>query len=175
MSTSQRMDTFGGGDTTWDDYGSYAGKIERNTYKLIEKKYILAVIHEEKNKWPIHPEDFGEVAVPYCPGGNFEKVLVYVVDAISKDPDYCYSKSRWYIDVNHWQIVYNDMFDRKGKLWKCIHQRLYICNEIRYSHTFEEIDMQAKHASIWEVYGYSENDNPKTIQFSVDALRTNVR
>ena len=177
MSTSQRGDTFGGGDTTWDDYGAYAGKTERNTYKLLAKKEVLLVLHEEKDVWPEHPEDKDEkgLAPPMCPGGNFEKREMYVIEAVSKDPNYVYSKWIWYIDPATGEIIYSEMFDRKGKLWKCIHQRHYMYGDVHYCHTFEEIDMQAKHATIWEVYGYTQDNNPSLNDFSLSGLRSNAR
>jgi hypothetical protein len=49
-----------------------------------------------------------------------ERRKVWVVEQTPKDPSYCYSKRIYYFDPESWYIVFSRMYDRAGKLWKCI-------------------------------------------------------
>src|SRR5262249_16811302 len=49
---------------------------------------------------------------------NWEKRKVYVVEGISKLPQYAYSKRVLFIDKESWGIPFSDIYDRSGELWK---------------------------------------------------------
>ena len=50
--------------------------------------------------------------------GEWEKRKVFVVEGVSKLPQYAYSKRVLYIDKEIYEIPYSDMYDRAGQLWK---------------------------------------------------------
>ena len=43
---------------------------------------------------------------------------MYVIEGISKLPQYAYSKRVLLIDKETWVIPYSDIYDRSGELWK---------------------------------------------------------
>ena len=168
MSTAQRGDTFGGSDTTWDDYHQYSGKIERNTYKMVGKQEILHLMHAEEGKLP-------DMQGIFCQGGNYEKVPVYVIESTSKDPNYVYSKRRWYVNPMTWNILYQDIYDRQGRLWKSISERMVINGDYFYNNCFEVIDYQTKHATFWCCPGYQKDLNQPQSDYTIKALKAFAR
>ena len=82
-------------------------------WKYLGEREILAVRHAEHFpvKWADPPADwaFDEV---------WEKRKFYVVEGISKLPQYAFSKRVLFIDKEAWGIPYSDMYDRSGELWK---------------------------------------------------------
>ncbi len=113
LSSSQRSDALFGQDTDVDSYGGYAGQIPWSDWKFLGEKEILA---------PFHSEAF---PVKYCDGGgdfifcdSWEKRKVYVVEGVSKLPQYAYGKRLLFVDKETFLIAYSDIFDRSGQLWK---------------------------------------------------------
>jgi hypothetical protein len=43
---------------------------------------------------------------------------VWVVEGVSKQPQYAYSKRILYVDKEAWVVLYSDIYDRAGNLWK---------------------------------------------------------
>jgi hypothetical protein len=112
ISMAQRTETDGGQDLCRDDNFGWDGAILRNEYKLLGRKEILVSRHQEK--YPLlHTEGdcLGD-------GAQKERINVWVVEALNKDPGYIYKPNIWYIDPELWQIVYIDRYDKYGKLWK---------------------------------------------------------
>ena len=69
-----------------------------------------------------HSEQF---PVKYCPGGGdfifcdtWEKRKVWVIEGVSKLPQYAYGKRVLFIDQDTYLVAYSDIFDRSGSLWK---------------------------------------------------------
>ncbi|MGD9763156.1 MAG: DUF1329 domain-containing protein [Candidatus Binatia bacterium] len=113
LSTAQRSDALFGQDTDVDSYGGYAGQIPWFTWKFLGDKKILATFHAEK------------FPVEYCPGGadfvycdNWEMRDVWVLEGVSKSPQYAYGKRVLYIDKETYYIAYSDIYDKAGQLWK---------------------------------------------------------
>ncbi|HVN83456.1 MAG TPA: DUF1329 domain-containing protein [Candidatus Binatia bacterium] len=113
MSTSQRSDSLFGQDTDQDSYWGFSGHIAWSEWKLLGVKEVLGVVH--RANYP--PQR--------CPGGadfiycdNWEKRQVYVIEGISKMPQYAYSKRILYIDKEAWVVLYSDIYDKRGELWK---------------------------------------------------------
>jgi hypothetical protein len=48
----------------------------------------------------------------------WEKRKVYVVEGVSKLPQYAYSKRVLFIDKEAWIMPFTDIYDRSGELWK---------------------------------------------------------
>jgi hypothetical protein len=113
LSSAQRSDALFGQDTDADSFFGYAGQIAWMDWKLLAVKDMLGAVHTEN--WPLKR----------CPGGAdfsycdvWEKRPVYVVEGVSKLPQYAYSKRVLYIDRQGWVTLYSDMYDRAGELWK---------------------------------------------------------
>jgi len=113
ISVSQRTDTIDGSDMIYDDLFGWDGHIQRNTYKLIGKKEMLCSRHTDNNK-------FQRVPGQGMPNNVMrERIETYVVEVISKDPNYIYSKRIWYIDPETYLLVWTELFDDLGRPWKC--------------------------------------------------------
>ena len=113
LSSAQRSDALFGQDTDADSFFGYAGHIAWMDWKLLAVKEVLGPMHTEN--WPLKR----------CPGGGdfsycdvWEKRPVYVIEGVSKLPQYAYSKRVLYIDRQAWVTLYSDMYDRAGELWK---------------------------------------------------------
>jgi hypothetical protein len=112
LSTAQRSDALFGQDTDVDSYGGYAGQIAWMEWKYLGEKEILATAHAEHV-----PVKWNE-KVDWTFDEGWEKRKVYVVEGISKLPQYAFSKRVLFIDKEAWGIPYSDMYDRGGELWK---------------------------------------------------------
>lgn len=112
ISTAQRSDTFGGTDYTWDDARGLSGKVAGYNWTLIGKKKMFVQYHALTNR----PKIIGKTPNP--DDLRYELREVYVVDGVNKDKDYSYGKVRFYVDPDSWAICANDIYDRRGRLWK---------------------------------------------------------
>ena len=112
LSTAQRSDALFGQDTDVDSYCGYAGQIAWMDWKYLGEKEILGVVHAEH--FPVKWHD----KVDWAFDDKWEKRKVYVVEGISKLPQYAYSKRVLFIDKESCGIPYSDIYDRSGELWK---------------------------------------------------------
>jgi hypothetical protein len=112
LSTAQRSDALFGQDTDVDSYYGYAGHIAWMDWKYLGEKEIIGVTHAEH-----FPVKWNE-KVDWAFDDVWEKRKVYVIEGISKLPQYAYSKRVLFIDKETWGIPYSDIYDRSGELWK---------------------------------------------------------
>jgi hypothetical protein len=112
VDTTQRQDHRGGSDTCPDDFNAFQARIARFTYELIDKKELLCgrrVSHKEL----VHVE--GRLMWQNMAR---ERIKTFVVKAISKDPQYLYSRQIFYIDPEYWNIQMTEKYDKQNQLWK---------------------------------------------------------
>jgi hypothetical protein len=112
LSTAQRSDALFGQDTDVDSYDGYAGQISWMDWKLLGEKEMIGVMHAHNFpvKWA-HPTDWAF-------DDTWEKRKVWVVEGVSKLPQYAYSKRVIYMDKETLGVIYSDIYDRSGELWK---------------------------------------------------------
>jgi hypothetical protein len=112
LSTAQRSDALFGQDTDVDSYDGYAGQIAWMDWKFLGEKEMLGVMHAQNSpvKWAT-PADWAF-------DDTWEKRNVWVVEGISKLPQYAYSKRVIFIDKETLAAIYSDIYDRSGELWK---------------------------------------------------------
>jgi hypothetical protein len=112
LSTAQRSDALFGQDTDVDSYGGYAGAIAWMDWKFLGEKEILGIAHAKNYpvKW--------DAKVDWAPDEVWEKRKAYVIEGVTKLPQYAFGKRVIYIDKESWGIPYSDMYDRSGELWK---------------------------------------------------------
>ena len=116
--TSQRTDTIDGTDMVYDDHDGWYTSPIRNTYKAIGRADLLVSRHEDqKSLQRIAGQGFWN-------GVQRERVNNWVVEVVSKDKDYIYSKQIWYLDPESWQMNFKIMYNRQGELWK-IYEMFY--------------------------------------------------
>jgi hypothetical protein len=128
---------------------AYSWFVGAQTYKLLGTKEILTARHQDIDYIKQgHTEG-------YCLLSNVqrERMKMYVLEAIHKNPNYVYSKQIYYIDPETWWILYADKYDRKGNLWKIFNLPQYILTsvyngaEIGIPAVMEVIDVQRIHGT----------------------------
>jgi hypothetical protein len=112
LSTAQRSDALFGQDTDVDSYDGYAGHIAWMEWKFLGERDVIGAMHAKN-----FPVKWGE-KVDWAFDDVWEKRRVYVIEGISKLPQYAYSKRVIFIDKESWVIPFSDIYDRSGELWK---------------------------------------------------------
>jgi len=109
-----------GGLITADDILGFNGEIDRYNWALLGKKEMLIPYHNyhfdetQKNYFPILMEHHANPEFM-----RYEKHRVWIVEAnLKKQYRHSYSKRRFYIDEDSWQIVLLESYDQNGELWK---------------------------------------------------------
>ncbi len=113
LSSAQRSDALFGQDTDIDSYGGYAGNIAWMDWKFLGEKTVLACMHGKH-----FPVKWGEGGGDFAFDDVWEKRQVYVVEGLSKLPQYAYSKRVIFVDKESFVIPFSDIYDQAGELWK---------------------------------------------------------
>jgi len=147
MSTAQRTDTQGGQDLCYDDNYGWDGSIIRNSYKILERKEILASRHQDIQRLE-HTE--GDCLTD---GVQKERIKSWVIEVVNKEPGYIYKKCIWFVDPELWHINYIDRYDKHGKYWKQFEQyqaifKGYNDQEVPYQGGSDTVDHQRIHATL---------------------------
>jgi len=155
LSSAQRSDALFGQDIDVDSYGGYAGQIPWFDWKLLGEKPMLASLHGE-NLPPVPCSKDG--GMTFCE--NWEmRPNVYVIEGTPKVSNYAYSKRIIFVDKETNFIIYSDLYDQGGELWKVVMQSIrtskrpnpkvnYEYDEPRmFIYAFSVIDMQLMHGT----------------------------
>ncbi len=113
LSSAQRSDALFGQDTDQDSYAGYAGNVSWMDWKFLGEKTILGAMHAEHL-----PVKWGKPSGDFMQDDVWEPRDVWIVEGRSKLPQYAFSKRVMYIDKENYLIVYSDMYDQGGELWK---------------------------------------------------------
>jgi len=116
LSQAERTNAIDGQDQIYDDGNMWDGYLSRNKYNYTGKKELLLARHQDVNDIK---HIYGEAL---SSGYTFERCNTYVVEVVSKNPNYIYSKRIWYIDPETYMIHWQEMYDQVGKYWKCFNQ-----------------------------------------------------
>ncbi|HXJ33396.1 MAG TPA: DUF1329 domain-containing protein [Candidatus Eisenbacteria bacterium] len=151
LSTAQRSDALFGQDTDVDSYYGYAGHISWMEWKFLGEKEVLGAVHAQH--FPVKWDD----KVDWAFDDVWEKRKVYVIEGISKLPQYAYSKRVLYIDKEYWGIPFSDIYDRSGELWKIwindlsfrksVPGGIVYEDEMPFAPAIDMVDMQLEHAT----------------------------
>lgn len=113
LSSAQRSDALFGQDTDQDSYAGYAGNIAWMDWSYLGEKTVLGSFHSENL-----PVKWGEPSADFMHDDNWEARKVWVVEGVSKLPQYAYSKRVIYLDQESYRIPFTDIYDGAGELWK---------------------------------------------------------
>jgi len=168
MSSAQRSDALFGQDIDMDSFGGYAGQIAWFDWKLIGEKPMLGSMHGENLPPKVCERDGG---MTYCE--NWElRPKVYIIEGTAKVPNYAYSKRVIFMDAETYFIMYADMYDQGGQLWKTVIQNIrtskrpnpriaYEYDEERmFVYAFTVLDMQLMHGTRAAIPGMQFPDEP---------------
>ncbi len=119
ISQAQRGDNIDGTELIRDDTDGWYDHISRNTYKLLGRKELLLVRHQDMSKanWVKGTGVYN--------GLQRERVNTFEVEAVYKKPHYTYSKQVFYIDPEQWNILIKKCWDEDGNLWR-VNENLYM-------------------------------------------------
>ncbi len=166
LSTAQRSDALFGQDIDVDSYGGYAGQIPWFDWKLLGEKPMLASLHGVNLPGIPCEKDGG---MTYCE--NWEmRPSVYVIEGVPKVSHYAYSKRVIFVDKETNFVIYSDLYDNSGELWKVVMQSIrtskrpnpnvdYEYDEPRmFIYAFSVIDMQLMHGTRASIPGMAFPD-----------------
>jgi hypothetical protein len=152
LSTAQRSDALFGQDTDVDSYYGYAGHIAWMEWKFLGERDLLGVFHAENFpvKW--------NAKVDWAFEDKWEKRRVYVIEGVSKLPQYAYGKRIIFIDKESMLVPYSDIYDRSGELWKiwindwsfrkkAFEGGIEYPDELGFQPAIVMVDMQLEHAT----------------------------
>jgi hypothetical protein len=118
LSSSQRDDTIDGSDHSYCDEEGYSGPINKNTYKFLAVKDMLACRHMDGEKFT------RQKGQGLWSGQLRERCKLYLVEMTPKDPNSIYSKHIWYLDGETWQMPYKESYDKQGRLWRLLDEQM---------------------------------------------------
>ena len=111
-SVYNRSENWGPNDMCLDDDFGWCGHIPKNTYRFLEQREMLAARHQDLEQLQ------RKKGQPFFHGQQRERIKVYIVEAVNKNPNYVYSKEFWYLDPETWLFLYKETWDRQGRLWR---------------------------------------------------------
>ena len=120
LSSAQRSDALFGQDIDVDSYGGYAGQIPWFEWKLLGEKPMLASLHGERLPPEPCTKDGG---MTFCEVWE-KRPSVYVIEGKPKVSNYAYSKRVIFVDKETNFIIYSDLYDQSGELWKVVMQSI---------------------------------------------------
>ena len=168
LSSAQRSEALFGQDIDVDSYGGYAGQIPWFNWKFIGKKPMLASLHGE-NMPPVPCKSDG--GMTFCESWEM-RPEVLIVEGTPKAEAYAFSKRVIYIDHESFFIVYTDLYDRGGELWKTVMQSIRTSTkpnpkvafdypeERMFIYAFTVVDMQLEHGTRVAIPGMAFQDEP---------------
>ena len=144
MTASQRGDTVDSADQAYSDSINYADQINRNTYKFLEVRDMLACRHQDGKKLT------RATGQGFFNGQQRERCKLYLIEVVSKDKKYVYPKELWYLDGETWQMPYKQCWDRQGRVWRFLDSQLgYLMsiqgNPVVFTIAYNYVDVQALH------------------------------
>jgi hypothetical protein len=168
LSSAQRSEALFGQDVDVDSYGGYAGQIPWFDWKFIGKKPMLASLHGS-NMPPVPCEEDGHVT--FCE--NWEmRPEVLIVEGTPKAAAYAFSKRVIFIDHESFFIIYSDLYDRGGELWKVVMQNIRTDKRPNpkvnfeydaprmFIYGFTVVDMQLQHGTRVAIPGMAFQEEP---------------
>jgi hypothetical protein len=145
-STTERQDAQGGGDFCGYDNLGWDGPVQINTYSYLGQKDVLLARHNDSQKLSHTP---GKCL---WDGVQRERIKAHVIEAVSQDPNFLYTKMIWYLDPETWNMLYSDRYDRRGNLWKVMDQFGFLGTgyegmEVAHFDANQMIDVQRIHST----------------------------
>jgi hypothetical protein len=149
LSSAQRSDALFGQDTDADSFEGYQGNIAWMTWKLIGEQKVLGTMHAESL-----PVVWGKPSGDVLHDDVWEPRDVWILEGVSKLPQYAYSKRVIFLDKEVFRVPFTDMYDPAGELWK-----VWVNN-----YKFDKEPMKgAKYGMPWP-YGYRPSISMVDIQ-----------
>ncbi len=172
MSGRDTQDPLFGSDLAWDDYNYFWQKLSAtefpNEYNMLASREMLIPTFIDYD-WPDDRASAGytDYSVDesgdqvYLNYGSWQRRWVHMIEVISKDSNYMYSKR---VIANEPEVcvqVFEDMYDQSGRLWRMWSPRDYNLSEKGegiMEELIEIVDVVNNHRTILDFKGYK---NPR--------------
>ena len=160
-----------------DNQGIDAWPLWYNNFKLVEKRWILAVMHAPDPNLPHELKDRLDMQPPYWNPINvaWEPREVYVIEA-TPPAEHPYGKKVLYMETSFPTFVLSEIYDKKGRFWRLWRQSYAPIKSadgypgIGFTHS-QAIDFQLERATYIDAQNYQINDpNIKEQQFNANIL-----
>lgn len=113
LSSAQRSDALFGQDADLDSLLGFSGQVTSVTWRLLGEGVVLGCMHAQSD-----PVKWGEGSGDFVFDDVWEPRRVYVVEGVNNMSTYAYGKRVLYIDQETWVVLFSDIYDRQGALWK---------------------------------------------------------
>jgi hypothetical protein len=179
LSSTSRCSPVFGLDWSYDDAktNGFNGSTSIYTGDFLGDRKILTLAHFNQDGAVLPQGYYMPLGFPKPSWGQWE-VRDMAIDDIHRIPSeaagYCYSSRIAYIDKDHWNADWVDLFDANRKLWKSIAYFNNVGNEVPgLGKTWDGVasmawDLQNTHATVWCGFGnpwkrkpYLDNNAPK--------------
>ncbi|QDX80244.1 outer membrane lipoprotein-sorting protein [Denitratisoma sp. DHT3] len=156
------MDPVGSSDQLQDDLEIFNARPSwYKSYKLLGKRWVLAVAHARLPAWNPKAKAFNE-RYPVLEQGEphwnlnndrFEPREVWVIEAVTPDV-HPYSKKVLYMDTKYPRIYYGEAYNRKGEFWKFMEFHSFMVKGEDGFQSYQTsggaiIDFQRNHATVF--------------------------
>jgi hypothetical protein len=112
VGSGDRCDCLGGFVGNLDDNYGWDGMTQNSKWKLLQvKEHLVPTLTPPDTPFP-------HIKGAHLKHQTLERRTVWLIENISKDPGYCYSKRIFYVDPESWNMHFADAYDKTGKLWK---------------------------------------------------------
>ncbi len=168
LSSAQRSEALFGQDIDVDSYGGYSGQVPWFDWKFLGSKPMLASLHGE-NLPPVPCKTDG--GMTFCEAWEM-RPDVLIIEGTPKAPAYAYSKRLIMVDHESFFIVFTDLYDRGGVLWKVVMQSIRTSTKPNpkvnfeyplprmFIYAFTTVDMQLEHGTRVAIPGVGFQDEP---------------
>ncbi|RMD81265.1 MAG: DUF1329 domain-containing protein [Candidatus Dadabacteria bacterium] len=112
-------------DIDMDSFGGYAGRVEWANWKYLGQRTVLAPF--ELSEWTdwLWRKD----SEAFFPKVLWEPRRVAVVEGRSVSHHRLYSRRVIYLDLETYRVVYSELYDQKGELWKLLFNTYYFSSD----------------------------------------------
>ncbi|NMG16038.1 DUF1329 domain-containing protein [Aromatoleum bremense] len=188
LASNQVTDPFLGSDLMVEDFEGYNGRMRdmkweyKGTVNLLVPFYAhnkQKLAEERKEADGFKFIDFGGEGECF-PNVTWQLRKTYVIDSVPVDPNHVISRRTHYVDAETYALSLNEIYDRKGELWKTFivaytdsenHLPKNAGRGVAINDGFSITDVQAKHCTTGSFKVHLEQDMSPTRLFSVQNMR----
>jgi len=113
LSAAQRSASLFGQDIDLDSLFGFSGNVTGTTWRLLGEGVVVGCVHAQNQ-----PVKWGPGSADFVFDDVWEPRAAYVVEGRPDAPQYAYARRVLYIDRETWEVLFADIHDRSGSLWK---------------------------------------------------------
>ncbi|AKU11707.1 hypothetical protein AzCIB_1812 [Azoarcus sp. CIB] len=187
LASNQVTDPFLGSDLMVEDFEGYNGRMRDMKWEYKGTRDLLVPFYaHNKQKLAEEPKEPDFKFIDFGGEGNcFPNVTwqlrkTYVIESVPVNPDHVISKRVHYVDAETFALSLNEIYDRKGELWKTFvvaytdsenHLPKNAGRGVAINDGFSIIDVQAKHCTTGKFKVHLDQEMSPTKLFSVQYMR----